>query len=94
MSFTTYADLESLIKNFFQCLQHCHLKTQKTSTMYIQVKITLKTLKIIDFTRKTEFIIEQTTGILRKWKILLLFVDKCTRDKKYHKVRKHCHYTD
>ena len=23
-----------------------------------------------------------------------LFVDKCTRDKKYHKVRKHCHYTD
>ena len=71
MSFTTYADLESLIKNFFQCLQHCHLKTQKTSTMYIQVKITLKTLKIIDFTRKTEFIIEQTTGILRKWKILL-----------------------
>ena len=23
-----------------------------------------------------------------------IFVDKCTRDKKYHKVRKHCHYTD
>ena len=31
----------------------------------------IKNLEDNYFTRKTEFIIEQTTGILRKWKILL-----------------------
>ena len=53
-------------------------------------------IKIIKFLLRNEIINKRAAGIIRKWLICYIckekFENKYVKDKKYGKVRDHCHY--
>ena len=78
----------------FECLHYLHLKPEKISLTYREIKIceclTEHTRKINNFKKQKneEQQESKTCYICKKTK------KKYLKDKKYYKVRDHCHYTE